>query len=72
MRQSTGNLILDFVVLCHDRKAFTKIHEYEAFTDHCLDKAAITAICEYQCRFRSKSSWPEGLSAMSSELAASE
>jgi hypothetical protein len=48
MRQSTGNLILDFVVLCHDRKAFTKIHEYEAFTDHCLDKAAITAICEYQ------------------------
>jgi hypothetical protein len=48
MRQSTGNLILDFVVLCHDRKAFTKIREYEALRDHCLDKAAITAICEYQ------------------------
>ena len=48
MRKSTDNLILDFIVLCHDRKAFTKIHEYEAFTDHCLDKAAITAICEYQ------------------------
>jgi len=71
MRQSTGNLVLDFIVLCQDRKAFTKIHEYEAFTDHCLDKAAIQQSVNINCRFRSKSSCPEGFAAMSSELAAS-
>jgi hypothetical protein len=31
-----------------DRKAFTKILEYEAFKDHCLDGGVIAAICEYQ------------------------
>ena len=48
MRQSTGDLVWDFIVLCSDRKAFTKIHEYAAFKDHCLDEAVIAAICEYQ------------------------
>ena len=70
MRESTGNLILDFVVLCHDRKAFTKIYEYEAFTDHCLDRWQSQRSVNINCRFRSKSSWPEGLWAMSSELTA--
>jgi hypothetical protein len=35
-------------VLCNDRKAFNKIHEFEAFTDVCFDESVIAAICEYQ------------------------
>ncbi len=48
MRKSTGDLVWDFIVLCNDRKAFKKIHEYETFTDHCFDESVIAAICEYQ------------------------
>ena len=48
MRKSTGDLVWDFIVLCNDRKVLNKIHEYEAFTDHCFDESVIAAICEYQ------------------------
>jgi hypothetical protein len=48
MRKSTGDLVWDFIMLCNDRKAFQKIHEYEKFTDHCSDESVIAAICEYQ------------------------
>ena len=48
MRKSTGDLVWDFIVLCNDRKVLKKIHEYEAFTDHCFDESVIAAICEYQ------------------------
>ncbi len=48
MRTSTGDLVWDFIVLCNERKVFNKIHEYEAFIDHCFDESVIAAICEYQ------------------------
>ncbi len=48
MRKSTGDLVWDFIVLCNQRKAFSKIQEYEAFTDVCSDESAIAAVCEYQ------------------------
>jgi hypothetical protein len=49
MRKSTtSDLILDFIVLCNERKAVKKLREYEAFVDHDFDEWVIAAICEYQ------------------------
>ena len=48
MRKSKGNLVWEFIALCNDRKAVTKIRELDALTDHDVDEWVIAAICEYQ------------------------
>ncbi len=48
MRKSTSEIIWDFILLCHERKAIKKLREFEAFIDHDCDEGVIAAICEYQ------------------------